>query len=39
MGGHDAPGEPEEAAEDIYNLAMSSVETGQFWLKGKKRNW
>ncbi|MBX4210873.1 SDR family NAD(P)-dependent oxidoreductase [Candidatus Parcubacteria bacterium] len=39
MGGPDAPGEPEDAAGDIYNLAISNVETGQFWLKGKKRNW
>jgi NAD(P)-dependent dehydrogenase (short-subunit alcohol dehydrogenase family) len=39
MGGADAPGEPEDVAKDIYNLAISNVETGQFWLKGKRRTW
>lgn len=39
MGGEEAPRSPEEAAADIYNLATSEVETGQFWREGKKRNW
>lgn len=39
MGGNDAPKEPTEAAEEIYGLAVSHVETGQFWQKGKRREW
>lgn len=40
MGGSSAPRKPEEAAEDIYNLATKDgVQTGQFWLQGKKREW
>ena len=39
MGGNDADIEPEEAAEDIFTLANSKVETGQFWFKGKKMPW
>ncbi|MEQ1500328.1 MAG: SDR family NAD(P)-dependent oxidoreductase [Parcubacteria group bacterium] len=39
MGGDDAPDVPEKAANNIYNLAISEVESGQFWLNGKKRNW
>lgn len=35
----DATMEPEEAAEDIYNLAISNPETGQFWYKGEKYPW
>ncbi len=31
--------EPEEVAEEIYNLAVSGAETGQFWHKGNKRAW
>ena len=39
MGGEEAPKLPEEAATDIYNLAISNIESGQFWLEGKKRGW
>lgn len=39
MGGDDADIEPEEAAEDIFALANSNVETGQFWFKGEKFPW
>jgi NAD(P)-dependent dehydrogenase (short-subunit alcohol dehydrogenase family) len=31
--------EPEEAAGDIYTLAISDVESGCFWRFGKKRDW
>lgn len=39
MGGDDADIEPEEAAEDIFTLANSNPETGQFWFKGEKFPW
>ena len=39
MGGDKAPRKPEDAADDIYTLAVSKVPTGKFWLKGKERNW
>lgn len=39
MGGSDADIEPEEAAEDIFKLATSKPETGQFWYKGEKFPW
>lgn len=39
MGGKDAPTTPEEAAENIYKLAISRPETGQFWFNGKKYPW
>jgi NAD(P)-dependent dehydrogenase (short-subunit alcohol dehydrogenase family) len=39
MGGSDADIEPEEAAEDIFTLANSQVESGQFWFKGEKFPW
>ncbi len=39
MGGEDAPINPEEVAEEIFDLASRKVETGQFWLHGKKRSW
>lgn len=39
MGGMDADMTPEEAAEYIYDLAVSNVETGQFWFKGEKFPW
>ncbi len=31
--------EPEDVAQDIYDLVMSNPETGQFWRFGKKRSW
>ena len=31
--------EPEEAAEDVYKLAITKVETGLFWSKGEKIEW
>lgn len=39
MGGSDAPMTTEEAAGYIYDLAISKVETGQFWFKGEKMDW
>ena len=39
MGGPDAEMEPAEAAEHIFRLAISQVETGQFWHKGEKFPW
>ncbi|MDE1975395.1 MAG: SDR family NAD(P)-dependent oxidoreductase [Patescibacteria group bacterium] len=39
MGGSDAPITPGEAAADIFKLAISCPETGQFWYKGKKYPW
>lgn len=40
MGGDDAPLSAEEVAEDIFNLVtLDSLETGQFWFKGKKYSW
>lgn len=39
MGGEEADLAPEEAAADIYELANSKIETGQFWFKGEKFPW
>jgi len=39
MGGQEATRIPEEPANEIYELATSKPETGQFWRSGKKRNW
>ncbi len=39
MGGEKADMEPAEVADDIFKLANSKVETGQFWFKGKKFPW
>lgn len=39
MGGSDADLEPAEAAEDIFTLANSHPESGQFWFKGEKMPW
>lgn len=39
MGGQDAPMSTEEAAKYIFDLAISSVETGQFWYKEEKFVW
>jgi len=39
MGGEDADISPEEAAGYIYDLAISKVESGNFWFKGEKFDW
>lgn len=39
MGGDEAPVAPEEAANDIFALALSHPQSGQFWFKGKKHPW
>lgn len=39
MGGSDADLTPEESADDIYKLAVSQPETGQFWFKDEKFPW
>jgi NAD(P)-dependent dehydrogenase (short-subunit alcohol dehydrogenase family) len=39
IGGPEAEVTPEEAAENIYKLAISRPETGQFWFNGKKYPW
>lgn len=39
MGGSDAPMTTEESAGYIYDLAISKVETGQFWFKGEHMAW
>jgi NAD(P)-dependent dehydrogenase (short-subunit alcohol dehydrogenase family) len=39
IGGDEAPTTPAEAAENIYKLAISRPETGQFWFNGKKYPW
>ena len=39
MGGNEAPTTPEEAADNIYKLAISRPETGQFWFNGQKYPW
>ena len=31
--------EPEEAADDIFQLVTSVTETGQFWKEGQKMDW
>lgn len=39
MGGDGADLTPQEAAEDIFTLATSHPESGQFWFKGEKMPW
>lgn len=39
MGGKGAHRDPSEPANEIYKLATSNVESGNFWLRGKKRSW
>lgn len=39
MGGDEAPTSPEDAAADIFKLAESRPQTGQFWYKGAKQAW
>jgi len=39
MGGKEAELTPQEAAEEIYKVAISKPETGQFWFKDKRVPW
>ena len=39
MGGPEAEISPEEAAQHIYELAITRPETGGFWFKGEKLAW
>ncbi len=39
MGGEEAPTTPEQAAVEIFKLAVSRPETGQFWYNGQKFPW
>lgn len=39
MGGDEADISPEEAAQDIYQFAITSPETGGFWFKGRRLPW
>jgi NAD(P)-dependent dehydrogenase (short-subunit alcohol dehydrogenase family) len=39
MGGDEAPVTPEEAAESVYALAVSSPASGEFWYNGKNMPW
>ncbi len=39
IGGDDADLTPEQAAENIYKLAITRPETGQFWWNGEKYPW
>ena len=39
MGGPNAERPAEEVAQEVYELATSKPETGQFWKSGEKRSW
>ncbi|TAK57371.1 SDR family NAD(P)-dependent oxidoreductase [Patescibacteria group bacterium] len=39
MGGENADLSPADAAQQIFNFAISKPETGQFWFAGKKLAW
>lgn len=39
MGGDEAPVTPDQAAAQIYSLALSRPETGQFWFNGQTYPW
>jgi NAD(P)-dependent dehydrogenase (short-subunit alcohol dehydrogenase family) len=39
MGGDEAEISPQEAAQDIFDFAVSCPETGRFWFKGKEMPW
>ncbi|MBU1046814.1 SDR family NAD(P)-dependent oxidoreductase [Patescibacteria group bacterium] len=39
MGGDNAIITPEQAAQDIYDFAITKPETGQFWFEGEKFDW
>lgn len=39
MGGEDADITPKEAADDLYALATSNIESGKFWFKNEPFSW
>lgn len=39
MGGEKAARTPEEAAADIFELAIAKIDSGNFWYKGRKKPW
>ena len=39
MGGEDAPFTPEQAAQGIYQIAVSRPPTGGFWFAGESVPW
>lgn len=39
MGGEEAPRSPDDAAEKVYEFALSNPKTGNFWFDGKKLSW
>ncbi len=39
MGGPGAPRDPSEPANEIFELAISKVDSGYFWAQGHKRTW
>ena len=39
MGGSAAPRDPSEPAEEVFSLATSNIESGNFWHRGRKRSW
>ncbi len=39
MGGPLGERNPEDVAEDVYNLINRKIETGKFWHKGEIREW
>lgn len=39
MGGEEADIAPEEAASDIFDFALSSPKSGEFWFKGVRMPW
>ncbi len=39
MGGDEGEIEPEQAAEEIFKLTQTNIESGQFWFEGKKFPW
>lgn len=39
MGGPSAPRDPGEPAQELFKLATTSHQSGQFWFEGKIRSW
>ena len=39
MGGMNAPRDPSEPAQELFQLATAKVESGFFWKGGRKRTW